>query len=286
MTEPFVIDPAADIGSVALTVSDLARAERFYVDAIGFRVLGRADGRLTLSADGRTGLLELTEQPGARKTPRSTGLYHFAILLPSRPALAESLRHLIDEGHPPSGASDHGVSEALYLSDPDGNGIEIYRDRPRSDWVIEGGEVQMDTQPLRGLLDEPSRETPWQGLDPETVIGHIHLHVSDLEQANEFYTGVLGLEVTAHYGQQALFVSAGGYHHHIGLNTWNGVGAPPPAPGSVGLRHFAVELPTAEALQLELGRLEAKGVPVESVDGGFLVRDPSQNGILLTVKAP
>jgi len=234
------------IGSVHLTVADLERSERFYVDALGLRRLDLSNGALSLGVDGER-LLVLYEEPGARRVLRTTGLFHFALLVPQRSDLGNVIRHLVDFGWPIQGASDHGVSEALYLSDPDGNGIEVYRDRPRSEWPFEGDRLSMVTERMDvdGVLDAAQGE--WMGLSAGTTMGHIHLHVADLDAAQTFYVERLGFEVTQRYGSQALFVSAGGYHHHVGLNTWAGVGAPPPPPGSVGLRYFEVIVPGGES---------------------------------------
>jgi catechol 2,3-dioxygenase len=283
---PFSIHPATGVGPVALTVGDLERSERFYRDVIGFKVLGRAGDTITLGADGTTALLAVTGQPGARRLPRTTGLYHFAILTPSRVALARSLRQLAEAHWPLSGASDHLVSEALYLDDPDGNGIEIYRDRPREEWPRPDGQIQMATDPLDidSLLNELAHDpSPWDGIAPGTIIGHVHLHVADLRAAEEFYHGVLGFDIIQRYGPSALFVSAGGYHHHIGLNTWAGVGAPPPPPGSVGLRSFDIRLPDAATRDALLERVRAAGIATEETAHGVLLRDPSANGVVLTV---
>jgi catechol 2,3-dioxygenase len=181
------------------------------------------------------------------------------------------------------GAADHGVSEALYLADVDGNGIEIYRDRPRGEWPIVDGRLQMGADPidfddLLAAADEKPASAG-EGLAHGTVIGHVHLHVSRIADAQRFYVDVLGFELVQRYGPSALFVSAGGYHHHVGLNTWAGVGAPPPPPGAVGLRHFDVRLPGDAAVADVLVRVRAADVPIESVTGGFLVRDPAGNAI-------
>ncbi len=281
----FSIHANTMVGQAALTVADLQRSGRFYCDVLGLRVLGRGDGTLTLTADNATPLLELTERPGARPKPaRATGLYHFAVLVPSRLELARSLRRLAELRYPLTGASDHLVSEALYLDDPDGNGIEIYRDRPRAEWPHLGGQVQMAVDPLDidGLLGElEGDDRPWSGLDQQTRMGHIHLHVADLRQAEEFYCGVLGFDVMVRYGPSALFVSAGGYHHHLGLNTWAGVGAPPPPVGSAGLRWFAVRLPSAAAFDQLVARVREASLATEPVDAGLLLRDPSGNGVVL-----
>jgi catechol 2,3-dioxygenase len=230
----------------------------------------------------------LTEQAGASRQPRgTTGLYHFAILVPNRRELARMIRRLVDQDWPIGGASDHGVSEALYLDDPDGNGIEIYADRPHARWTYREGVLQMVTQPMdvAGVMAELVGDaTEWAGIHPQTYIGHIHLHVSDLERARWFYHEVLGFDIVTYYGTQALFVSAGGYHHHIGLNTWAGVGAPPPPPGSVGLRRFTIRVPDAAEVGRLVRRLQQTDVHVEEVPGSggpraVHFRDPDTIGI-------
>lgn len=229
----------AHIGQVSLTIQNLDRSLAFYQDVLGFVANGS-----TLSPPGGRVLIELTERKDAVPKPRrSTGLFHFAILVPSRAALGRSLRRLAAKKWPLSGASDHLVSEALYLSDPDGLGIEIYRDLPRESWRMNGGELAMATEPLdlQAIANEPGAELPWTGLDAGTVMGHVHLHVAHLDDAEAFYCGRIGFDPIVRRYTGALFVSAGGYHHHLGLNTWAGVGAPPPPENAVGLTAFTVE---------------------------------------------
>jgi len=275
-----VIDPRAAIGEVHLTVSDLDRSLRFYQTHLGFTEHQRDDRTARLGAGGAD-LLVLSQCETAPRVRGTTGLYHFAILVPSRADLARALRRLVDTDTAMQGAADHGVSEALYLADPDGNGIEVYRDRPRAEWPYVGGALHMgaDRLDLDGLLEE-SRGGEGD-LARDTVIGHVHLHVSRLSEAEQFYVDVLGFELMQRYGPSALFVSAGGYHHHIGLNTWAGVGAPPPPPGALGLRHFVVRLPDAAAAAAVVDRLREAVVPFETILGGTLVRDPAGNAILL-----
>lgn len=281
------IDSETRLGPVHLTVSDLDRSLTFYGEAIGLRLLRQVRGSAALAADGGTPSLVLTELRGARRKPaRSTGLYHFAILLPTRVDLARALRRLEEMRHPLQGASDHLVSEALYLADPDGNGIEIYTDRPRDQWPRFGGALQMATEPLDidGLLGElDADDRPRQGLPPATTIGHVHLHVADLDAASAFYVDTLGFDLVVRLGGSAAFVSAGGYHHHIGLNTWAGVGAPPPPPDAVGLRAFSVIVPDDEELARVLGRVRAAAVKTEEWHGAAAaaLRDPSDNAMLL-----
>lgn len=284
------LHPATRIGAVHLTVAYLDRAVAFYEERLGLAA-HRREGAVAVLGAGGEDLLVLVEDRDARPASGATGLYHFALLVPSRPALARTLARLEETGTPLSGAADHGVSEALYLSDPDRNGIEVYRDRPREAWPRRDGELAMTTDPLdlddlRAALDDEdgAGERP-ASLAPGTAIGHVHLHVSRLEPARRFYVEILGFEVTQRYGPAALFVSAGGYHHHVGLNTWKGVGAPPPPPGSTGLRRFELRLPGAAELERVRGRLAEAAVAAEERPDGLLVRDPSDNGVLLTADA-
>ena len=275
------------IGAVHLTVSQLDRALDFYTYQLGFHLLSRVGPQASLSADGQTTLLVLQERPGARPKPtHSTGLYHFAILTPSRLHLARSLRHLLELRYPLQGASDHLVSEAVYLADPDGNGIEIYADRPRSAWPQVGGEVRMTTDPLDfdGLMAELRADGgPWQGLPAGATIGHVHLQVRDIAEAHAFYCGVLGFDLRQRFGASALFVSAGGYHHHVGLNTWASAGAPPPPSTAAGLVRYEIVLPDANAMHEVQQRLESIQVAYAGTDGSLDLTDPSGNGIRLRV---
>jgi catechol 2,3-dioxygenase len=276
-----VIDPRAAIGEVHLTISDLDRSLRFYQSQLGFTVHQRGDETARLGAGGRD-LLVLTQSKAAPRVRGTTGLYHFAILVPSRADLARALRRLVHTDTVMQGAADHGVSEALYLADPDGNGIEVYRDRPRAEWPFVGGALVMGADPLDLdiLVAESSRDEK-AGLAKGTTIGHVHLHVSRLPEAEHFYVNVLGLALMQRYGPSALFVSAGEYHHHIGLNTWAGVGAPAPPPDAIGLRHFVVRLPDAGAVSVVVDRLSAASVPFETTADGVHVHDPAGNAIAL-----
>lgn len=276
------------VGVVSLTVGDLQRSLRFYQDVLGFTLRDQHNGVAHLGTAAEE-LLILNELPGARAVRGHSGLYHFAILLPSRRDLALILRQLADTNTRLQGASDHLVSEALYLADPDGNGIEIYRDRPRSEWPYANGQVQMATERLdiSDLLSQISNDDPdWATLPEGTFIGHIHLHVANIPQSEQFYRDVLGLDLMVRYGPSASFLAAGGYHHHLGINTWAGPGAPPTPEDAAGLRWFSFDLPTEAALQAAVKRLQEAGVETEQVDDGVFVRDPSQNKILLRVTAP
>jgi catechol 2,3-dioxygenase len=280
------IHPDTSIGTVRLTVSNLDRTRDFYEGALGLRSRDEADGTVALGVPGERPLLNLRGDSSAQPLDRrATGLYHLAVLMPSRVELAFALARIAEAGWPLDGASDHLVSEALYLSDPDGNGIEIYRDRPREEWRRVDGQLAMSTLPLdlRGVLAElgdDASSVPAEA-PPGTTIGHVHLQVSDLGEAEEFYSGVLGLDVIVRGYPGALFVSAGGYHHHIGLNTWHSRGAGPPPAGAVGLRSFEVALPDDDELQRVLARMRAAGIEIEQDPHGSLVRDPSGNGVLL-----
>jgi catechol 2,3-dioxygenase len=276
------IDPGTTVGSVALVVENLTRSLNFYEQRIGLTVLERAGDSATLGTE-REVLLRLGEMPGAQQVGRSTGLFHFALLVPSRLELARTIAHLVETKTAIDGASDHHVSEAIYLNDPDGHGIEIYRDRPRSSWLDNDGNFLINTTPfdVTGVMGElEGGAPPWRTIHPDTVVGHIHLRVADLERAEAFYTGVLGFQVMAQM-ESALFISAGGYHHHIGLNTWAGVGIPAPPENAVRLLHYELRLPTAEALDPVLARLRAAGIKPAQQEDGWLVQDPSQVGVLL-----
>ncbi|HUP28313.1 MAG TPA: VOC family protein [Chloroflexia bacterium] len=291
-TSSISLHPDTDLGLVALTVADLERSLTFYREVLGFELLEEADGRAVLGA-AESPLLVLHELRDALPAPTNvnglTGLYHFAILLPTRADLARSLLHMVESGYPLGGASDHLVSEALYLSDPDNNGIEIYRDRPRGEWPRRNGQLQMATDPLdlRALLVEAKADPrPWNGLPSGTVLGHMHLQVASIPEARDFYHGVLGFDVMFDMERMgALFVSAGGYHHHLGLNTWHSRGGRPAPEGSAGLRYFTVRLPDAEALAPVLARLDAAGVPYREENGGIAVDDPWRNTVLLLTRS-
>jgi catechol 2,3-dioxygenase len=270
------------LGYVSLTVSDLSRSIEFYEAAIGLTVHGREGKEARLGA-GKDDLLVLNEISGAAHPGRTTGLYHFAILTPSRLELAKVLRNFIESRTQLQGWADHLVSEAIYLPDPDGNGIEVYRDRPRDQWQREAdGSLKMATDPLdyEGVLAELTENDSWEGLPADTVLGHMHVHVADIPKTEAFYQDVVGFDFLMNYGGQAAFFSAGGYHHHLGANTWNGRGAPAPAPDSVGLRYFTVELANEGERENLLGRLKTNHHPYEERSDGILVKDPADNHIL------
>lgn len=275
------------MGHVHLKVRDVNRALAFYRDILGLQEVGREGATVWLAArEDRPVLLVLTAIPTARaKPPHTTGLYHVAIRVPNRRALARVFRRLVDAECRFHGFSDHKVSEAIYLPDPDGNGLEIYRDRPRHMWAWRNGQVIMRTDALDvdALLAEAQADTtPWQGLEPDTDIGHVHVHVRDLAEAERFYHQSLGLEVTLREYPGALFFAAGGYHHHVGANIWAGRGAPAPPPDAVGLAYMTLVVPDESLLD----RLAAQAAGyVRSRNGvGFLAVDAAGNAVWVTAQ--
>ncbi len=280
-----LLPAATTVGPVALTVRDLPRSVWFYEGGLGFQVRDKGERTVRLGAGGPD-LLELHGRPGATHEGHTTGLFHFAILVPSRRDLARALVHLGEMGIPLQGAADHLVSEALYLADPEGNGIEIYRDRPREEWIFDDGALRMTTEPLDlpGVLAEAGKGAPWSGMPAGTRIGHVHLRVAEIAAAENFYQSVLGLDLTTRYGGSASFFAAGDYHHHVAVNTWTSLNAPPAPAGAAGLDHFLVRLGDASALEQVAARMRRAGVRIEEVAGGLLVRDPSGNGVLLSAE--
>jgi catechol 2,3-dioxygenase len=268
-------------GAIALAVTDLERSIDYYRRRLGMELLERAGSRATLGVGGRR-LLELEERPGAARDPDAADLFHFALRVSSRPALARQLARLAARDTRLTGASDHTVSEALYLRDPDGHGIEFYRDRPREAWY-QDGRVRMDTTALdlHGLLeDAPGDARGEDGLDPATEIGHVHLETLDLARAKAFYVDRLGLDVTAQR-PGATFMSKGGYHHHIAVNTWGGRTRPAhDEPVRIGMLWFEIALPDRSAVA---ALAEDLGAPV-AADQPLVVTDP--NGLAIRFVAP
>lgn len=272
--------PTTFVANVTINVTDIKRSTEFYQHVIGFQVLLQSENEVQLTADGKTALLTLVQPENvSRKQPRTTGLYHFAILLPSRQSLASIVPHLVNQGVQ-LGSSDHLVSEALYFADPDGNGIEIYRDRLPEEWTWKEGSVEMTVDPLN-FEDLLTKENvlPWTGLPENTVMGHIHLHVDDLQAAENFYTQGLDFEVVTRYGHQAIFIADNKYHHHIGLNVWNGIGAPRPAAHSAGLVHYTLVVEDAEKQKRFEEHLNTLGARVEWNDEVLITEDPAGNEI-------
>ena len=290
---PFVIHPTTRLGYVSLTVADLERQLVFYQKILGFQLHWREGATAGLGA-GKEDLLRLTEMRGARRVRGTTGLYHFAVLVPSRRELALAIARLFAYRYP-NYPTDHVMTETTYLDDPEGNGIEIYADTPEDGTfgMVNGEFVAIDANGVRrsgrdpldveellrnnltdnDRLDEPMLET--------TKIGHVHLHVQELDEARRFYHELLGFDNMGFApAMGAGFVSAGGYHHHIGLNTWVGEGAPPPPPNSLGLRYFTVVLPNSAELERQTQRLREVGIATEQTEDGLLILDPSQNGLV------
>ena len=271
------------MGAVHLSVSDLARSIDYYESAIGLRVHRRDGDRAALGTGGED-LLVLAEEPGAAPSRGYSGLYHFALLVPERADLARWLAHAARAQVPLVGMSDHYVSEAIYLSDPDEHGIEIYWDRPRAVWEGQVAErmttLPLDVGDLLGVLDDPRTE-PFDSLAGGTVMGHVHLRVSEIPATAAFYCDALGFGLMAAFGAQAAFMSAGGYHHHLGANTWESRGAPQAPAGHATLRHATIVLPSAGDVDRLADEAAVVGPAPEAVAGGVLVRDPSGNPVVL-----
>jgi catechol 2,3-dioxygenase len=273
-----VLPDALRLGAVHLTVTNVDRSVGFYQDAIGLQLHHREDTTAAMGAGGED-LLVLHESPFARPAGRHAGLYHFALLHPNRTELARALMRLAATSTRIEGASDHGISEAIYLPDPDGNGIELAADRPRATWP-EGGDMRPDPLDLQALIGLVAEEEVQRRADPGLTVGHMHLHVGDIEQGLAFYRDVLGFEVQT-LMPSAAFVSAGGYHHHLGFNIWRGPHVPPAPPGAVGLREWTVALPTQADVDAVIARLDHAGIAHE----GGLSADPWSNAVRF-VSAP
>jgi catechol 2,3-dioxygenase len=277
---------AARPGEVHLTVTDLDRSVAFYEDAIGLRVHRRERGAAALGAGGED-VVVLHEEPAARRAGRHGGLYHVALLYPTREELARAALRLAVARVPIQGASNHGTHEAIYLPDPDGNGLELAADFPREQWPdisgpagYGGGPAPLD---LDDLLATVAGEDVTRHAAAGVVVGHVHLHVGDLAAATRFYRDGLGFAVMTDLGT-AVFVSAGGYHHHVGFNVWRGRGVPPAPADAVGLRHWTLVVPDGAELAAVRARLEAIGAPAEQRPDGLLARDPSGIAVLVVVE--
>lgn len=269
------LSPAARPGRVRVQISDLSRSIAFYEDVLGLVVVERAGAVVTLAPAGGPVIVELHEHVGARPVPRRApwGLYHFAILLPDRASLGRFVVPAWSSGAV-SGAADHAVSEAIYLSDPDGLGVEVYRDRPRDEWRrLSSGELRMVTEPLDvEAVVAAAGGADWTGAPAGTRMGHIHLHVGDLSAANAFYHGAIGFERVVWSYPGALFLAAGGYHHHLGTNTW---GAPyAPASDQARLLSWDLELPDETAVSAVAERLTRLEYALQRSDSGWIVSDP------------
>ncbi|MYL51498.1 glyoxalase [Halobacillus litoralis] len=272
------------VTQVTLRVMDLKRSLEFYTNIFGFQIWERSSNTVSLSAGEEKPLLVLEEdKDGIPPNRKATGLYHYALLLPEKADLADLVKHLI-KNNVQVASADHLVSEAIYFSDPDGNGIEVYIDRPSSLWEWTGDEVKMTVDPLD--FEELFRfetNAGWMGLPGRTVMGHIHLHVSDLEQAKQFYCDGLGFDIVSRLGDQALFISAAKYHHHIGLNTWKGADAPAPEDQEAGLKWFDIHFPQDHSRKEAIHRIRKMGASVDEKEGVIYTMDPSNNWVRLHV---
>jgi catechol 2,3-dioxygenase len=289
----FSIHPATRIGYISLTVANLENQILFYQHALGFELHWREGNKAGLGA-GDADLLRLTEEPDLKKYRGVTGLYHFAVLFPNRRELARAVARLSAlkyRNYP----TDHIMTKTTYLDDPEGNGIELYAESPedgiftvenndfvtrRADGTLSSGREPLDVQALFSHLKEDDKlDDP---IPPQTRVGHVHLHVRNVQEAVDFYHGIIGFDVMGNSSTfQAAFISAGGYHHHLGLNAWQGEGAPPPPSDAVGLRHFTVDLPNQRALNDVVARITQVGIPFSQTEEGVLLYDPSQNGVVL-----
>lgn len=294
--QEFSIHPATGVGPGSLTVANLENQILFYEKAMGFKLHWRKEKTAALGT-GERELLRLNEAPNLKKYRGVTGLYHFAVLFPNRRELAIAMARLfaLKVRNSPT---DHVMTKTTYLDDPEGNGIELYAESPEDgSWTLKDGKYEtrwadgrwsdgrepLDVDALfKHLKEDDKLDAP---IPPETKMGHVHLHVRDIPEALDFYHGVLGFDIMGHAREfHMAFVSAGGYHHHIGLNTWQGEGAPPPPADAVGLRHFTVDFPNQPALDEVVARVEKAGISYNQTEDGLLLYDPSQNGVVLRVK--
>ena len=291
----FSIHPKTQMGAISFAVANLENQLEFYQKVLGFKLHWRDGNKAGLGAGG-SDLLLLTEEPNFKKYRGVTGLYHVAYLFPNRRELAIALARLFAIKYPNS-PTDHILTKTTYLDDLEGNGIELYCESPEDGtWTFKDGKFEsyrkdgswsdgrepLDVDALFKHIQEEDRlDAP---VPPETRIGHVHLHVRDVEEAVNFYHGILGFDIMGLSKQfQMGFVSAGGYHHHLGLNTWQGRGAPPPPPDAVGLRYYTIDLPNQQAYDEVVARVDAAGVPTNQTEAGLLLSDPSQNGVILRV---
>jgi catechol 2,3-dioxygenase len=289
----FSIHPATKIGYVSLKVANLDNQILFYQQALGFKLHWREGNKAGLGG-GNADLLRLAEEPNLKRYRNTTGLYHFAIVFPNRRELARAVARLFAlqyRNHP----TDHIMTKTTYLDDPEGNGIELYCESPedgkftienddfvtrRTDGTLSDGREPLDVEALLSYLKEGDRLD--EPLPPETRVGHVHLYTRNVPEAVDFYHGIIGFDVMGISSTfKAAFVSAGGYHHHLGLNAWKGEGAPPPPADAVGLRYFTIDLPNQSALDEVIARIDAAGIPSNQIEEGLLVYDPSQNGVVL-----
>ena len=287
MPSSALLPGATRLGPINLNVRDRPGMTRFYVGALGLRIHGEAGGTTALGFGGED-LVRLVEDPGAVEGGRHASLYHFCLAVERRADLGWWLRRLLDAGIEPQGLVDHRMAEAVYLQDPEDNGIELNWDRPRGEWRPWPEWLAMGNAPLdvQGLLAEDGKAGTRETLPVSTRVGHLHQHVGDLAASEAFYCGALGLEKTAEVPGQAVFTSAGGYHHHIAFNVWKGRGVPPQPLGAFGLRSANLVLPGRQDVEAAAARLKSAGFTAEPIPGGILTRDPSGHGLQLTAGAP
>jgi catechol 2,3-dioxygenase len=291
----FSIHPRTQMGAISLMVANLNNQLEFYQKALGFQLHWREGNKAGLGAGGKD-LLLLSEEPGLKKYRGVTGLYHVAYVFPNRRELAIAMARLFAIKYPNS-PTDHILTKTTYLDDLEGNGIELYCESPedgtwrfangkyesiRADGSWSDGREPLDVEALfKHLKDDDRLDAP---IPPETHIGHVHLHVRNVEEAVDFYHGIIGFDVMGIAKAYRMgFVSAGGYHHHLGLNTWQGEGAPPPPPDATGLRYFTIDLPDQKAYDEVVARVDAAGIPSNQAEAGLFLHDPSQNGVVLRV---
>jgi catechol 2,3-dioxygenase len=273
-------------GPISLTVSDLDRSVGFWTAAIGLDLLERSNGTASLGAGG-TELLELVELPGSRPAPRASGLYHVALLVPERAALARWLLHVAQNRIALQGLSDHFVSEAIYLADPDGHGIEVYSDRPREHWegwVEQMGTFPLDVDNLLGSVDPDLRDAPFTRLPADTTVGHIHLKVQSVPASIAYYRDVIGFDLMVDLDGTAGFLSVGGYHHHVGVNIWHSLGSRTAPQDSASLRHASLRFEDTAARDAAADRVREAGYTAEEIPAGIVTQDPS--GITLRLVSP
>lgn len=274
------------VTQIHLKVEDIDRSLGFYQDIMGFKVLKNEERLAVLTSDGVTPMI-IIEQPidVIAKLPKRTGLYHFALLLPNRISLGLFLKNIIKNQYPIIGGSNHGVSEAVYLQDPDDNGIEIYIDTDSATWEWDNENVKMVNSPIdyEGIIASAG-DLEWNGMPTETIIGHIHLHVADLNESKRFYLDGLGFDLMQEMQNTAVFTSTGGYHHHIGFNIWNGKGAKALPDNSVGMKFYSLIFPDEESRRKTIEKLEILGFSAIYRDHKIFVKDPSENLIELIIK--
>lgn len=277
--------PNIFVNELVLKITDIDRSIKFYTKIMGFSILNKNGKEAVLTADGFNPIVTLIEpEDVVPKIPKRTGLYHFAVLLPNRNELGLFLKNISEQWYPIIGGSDHGVSEAIYLEDPDGNGIEVYRDVDEAQWSKSGDRINMISDPLDydQLIAEGGADK-WGHTPLNTIIGHIHLHVGDLDEAKRFYSDGLGFDLVMEADKSAIFLSTGGYHHHIGLNIWNGRNAEPLPDNSVGMKYYSIIFPDGDARENVLDNLANLGYELIREGNDIFTKDPSSNLIKLTV---